>query len=388
VDPLQHRPASDDCRAAEQERLASIRDDADPWAVSADEHRAEDPTSTSAPTAPTTPSTCPTRHEVTGIPMDHKDQKTQPAKGPIPHRQGNGYYAHHATGKRLRSVTTVIEGGVPKPSLIFWAAGLCVDAAIEALPQLVAASRFPDQLLELSRWLKRAHTQAKEERGDVGSVVHKIIECHILGSRCPSRSTSPTPGSPSGGSASTTRRSRRSRSTSWRSWRDWQVEFTASEMVVANPDDGYAGTLDFIAVSPLIAAALRAAGFNVADDEGILGDTKSGGELDRLTSAKHYHGVYPEAGLQMSAYKHAKVAWLKQTGDEVPMPATACVGIVLHLRPEGYRIYPARCDEQVYRYFRHAQMVDEFTSKIASPASKTPVISPPLQLPSTNEAVA
>jgi hypothetical protein len=104
---------------------------------------------------------------------------------------------------------------------------------------------------------------------------------------------------------------------------DWQVEFTASEMVVANPDDGYAGTLDFIAVSPLIAAALRAAGFDVADDDGILGDTKSGGELDRLTSAKHYHGVYPEAGLQMSAYKHAKVAWIKQTGDEVPMPATA-----------------------------------------------------------------
>lgn len=31
VDPLRHRPASDDCRAAEQERLASIADD--PWAV-------------------------------------------------------------------------------------------------------------------------------------------------------------------------------------------------------------------------------------------------------------------------------------------------------------------------------------------------------------------
>ena len=33
VDPLRHRPASDDCRAAEQERLASIRDDEqqDPW---------------------------------------------------------------------------------------------------------------------------------------------------------------------------------------------------------------------------------------------------------------------------------------------------------------------------------------------------------------------
>lgn len=319
--------------------------------------------------------------EVHGVVMDHRDQKIQKTKGPIPHRQGNGYYALHRSGQRLRSVTTVLEGGVPKPALIFWAAGLCVDAAIANLPALVAASRFPDRLQELSRWLKRAHTQAKEERGDVGSVVHKIIECHILGTELPEAINVADPGKDPRWVRLDDPEIVPIREAFEAFVTEWDVMFTASEMVVANPEHGYAGTLDFLTRSPRLAWALTAQGFTVPEDADIMGDTKTGGELDRITSSKHYHGVYPEAGLQMSAYKHAKVAWIKQTGEEVPMPPTADVGIVLHLRPEGYRIYPARCDDEVYAYFRHAQMIDQFTSKIGSPSADRPVIGRPLNGP-------
>ena len=324
---------------------------------------------------------------VVGAPMPHRPQKTQAKHGPIPKRQGNGYYAHHTSGKRLRSVTTVLEGGVPKPALIFWAAGLCVDAAIEALPQLVAASRFPDRLQELSRWLKRAHTQAKEERGDVGSVVHTIIESHILGTPLPEQINVADPGKPERWIRLDDEEIAPIAEHFLAFVAEWEVTFTASEMVVANPDDGYAGTLDFLARSAKLAAALRSYGFEVADDADIMGDTKTGGTLDRLTSSKHFHGVYPEAGLQMSAYKAARFAWLK-SGEEIPMPPTADVGIVLHLRPEGYRVFPARCDAQLYDYFRHAQMVDEFTSKIGSPVAERPVICKPLNgphAPTTNQ---
>jgi len=126
----------------------------------------------------------------------------------------------------------------------------------------------------------------------------------------------------------------------------------------------------------------------VPDGVDLMGDTKTGGTLDKLTSAGHVHGVYPEAGLQMSAYRKATVCWLRD-GSRVPMPATAEVGIVLHLQAEGYRIYPALCGDDIYEYFRYAQVIDEWTSKISSAKADRPVVGPALQLPAVgSKAVA
>jgi hypothetical protein len=70
------------------------------------------------------------------------------------------------------------------------------------------------------------------------------------------------------------------------------------------------------------------------------------------------------------------------------MPATAQVGVVLHLRPEGYRLYPARCGDLEYAYFRHAQMVDEWSSRISSAKADDPVIGKALVVPAAGQAVA
>lgn len=320
---------------------------------------------------------------VSGRPMDHRQQPKKKDRGPIPDRQSNGYYADHTTGDRLRSVTTILGGGVPKPALIHWAGNMVADSAIEHLPALVAASRNPDALVEFRSWLTKAHTRKRDERAEVGGLVHKVIESRLLGT--------PLPEAIKVGD------------TEWavdgpelapflehflQFEADWQPRWTASEMVVANPEHGWAGTLDYlIGAEGRIGDALRAMGYAVDPDGDLMGDTKTGGEWDRITSAGHVHGVYPEAGLQMSAYRQAKVAWLRD-GSRVPMPATADVGVVLHLRPEGYRLYPARCGALEYRYFRHAQMVDEWSSRIASAKADAPVIGKPLSLPAPVEAVA
>jgi hypothetical protein len=329
---------------------------------------------------------------VDGRPMDHKAQPKQKAKGPVPARQGNGYYADHLTGDRLRSVTTILSGGVPKPALVHWAGNMCTDSAIENLPALVAASRHPAQLEELRLWIRKAHTRKKDERAEVGSAVHAIIEARILGTPLPS--------------------SVKVAGEEWaldgpelapyvtnflRFEAEWAPEWTASEMVVANPEHGYAGTLDYTIGDGLIAEALRHAGYDVAAGVDLMGDTKTGGDwitpadggapYPRILSSGHVHGVYPEAGLQMSAYRNAKICWLRD-GSRAPMPATAEVGIVLHLRPEGYRIYPTRCGDLEYRYFRHAQMVDEWSSRMASAKTAEPVIGKALELPRGRQAVA
>lgn len=314
-------------------------------------------------------------------PMDHKQQPKKKDKGPVPARQGNGYYADHVTGDRLRSVTTILSGGVPKEGLVPWAGFACTDAAIEALPQLVAASRNPERLAELRSWIGRAHTRKKDERAEIGSLVHAVIESRILGTELPSVI--------------------RQGETEWRTdgpelapylqqllafEKQWQPRWTASEMVVANPVHGYAGTLDYlIGAEGLIGDALRDQGWSVDPAGMLMGDTKTGGEWDRTTSAGHVHGVYPEAGLQMAAYRQARVAWLRD-GARVDMPATAEVGIVLHLRPEGFRLYPVRCGDREYEYFRHAQMVDEWSSRMSSAKAAQPVIGSPLVLPTASRS--
>ncbi len=326
--------------------------------------------------------------EVLGRPMDHKLQPKQARRGPVPARQTNGYYADHVTGDRLRSVTTILSGGVPKPALVHWAGNMCTDSAIEHLPQLVAASRHPEQLEELRRWIRKAHTRKKDERADVGSAVHTVIESRITGAPVPSaiKVGKDEDGQdlyleldgPEIGPILAHFYAFES---------EWKPAWTASEMVVANPEDGWAGTLDYMIGDGPIADALRGMGFAVPKGVDLMGDTKTGGELDKVTYSGHYHGVYPEAGLQMSAYRRAKVAWLPG-GERIEMPPTAEVGIVLHLRPEGYRIYPARCGDLQYRYFRHAQMVDEWASRLASAKAAEPIIGKPLVLPGAAEAVA
>jgi hypothetical protein len=319
-------------------------------------------------------------------PMDHKAQAKKKDRGPIPARQSNGYYADHTSGDRLRSVTTILSGGVPKPGLVHWAGNMCTDSAIENLPALVAASRFPDRLIEMRNWITRAHTRKKDERAEVGSAVHKIIEARLLGTTPPA--TVEVAGE------------------EWaldgpelapfianflRFEHEWAPRWTASEMVVANPEHGYAGTLDYtIGADGLIGDALRAMGYVVDPDGDVMGDTKTGGDwivpadggapYPKILGSGHVHGVYPEAGLQMSAYRRAKVCWLRD-GNRVPMPATAEVGVVLHLRPEGYRLYPVRCGDLEYSYFRHAQMVDEWSSRIASARADDPVIGKALEAP-------
>lgn len=203
-------------------------------------------------------------------------------------------------------------------------------------------------------WLRRAPLRKKDERADIGSAVHRIIEAEVLGQPVPAELLDDEDMAPYLFHFG-------------RFVRQWDVAFEASEMVVGNRTAGYAGTLDYLLRSPLIAAE-----FGVPADTVLMGDTKTGGELD-------VKGVYPEAALQMSAYRMAEVAWLRD-GSTVPMPATHSVGVVLHLRPEGYRVIPVACGDDVFAAFSIVQQAAAWVSGL----SKT-VVRPALTLPSVTE---
>ncbi|MCL7377427.1 hypothetical protein [Streptomyces sp. 35G-GA-8] len=272
-------------------------------------------------------------------------------------RPSQGWYRDRVTGDKLRRVTTILSQGSTKGDVLaLWAANLVAETALAHLPRLVSA-RTPEQRTETYDWLRRAPLRKKDERADIGSAVHQIIEAHVLGQPIPTELVDDPEMVPY-------------LDNFLRFMEEWQVTFEASEMVVGNRTAGYAGTLDYLLRSPLIAAEFGAPATTV-----LMGDTKTGGELD-------VKGVYPEAALQMAAYRRAEVAWLRD-GSTVPMPATHSTGVVLHLRPEGYRLIPVVCDDQVFAAFQIVQQAAAWVSGL----SKT-VVQPALTLPTNDQKAA
>ena len=283
----------------------------------------------------------------------------------IPRRSNAGFYRCPETGELLRSVTTILKQGSPKEALIHWAGNLVAETAMEHLPRLVRASRRPADAADAYDWLRRAHTRKKDERADLGTAVHAIVEAKVLDTPIPD-SVLADP-------------EMRPYIRNFEQFvQEWQIKFTASEMVVADYDHKFAGTLDFLLQSPLLAAAL-----GCDPDMDIPGDTKTGGELDEKTYDGGPKGVYPEAGIQMSAYRKARYGWMRD-GSRVELDPRHEVGVVLHLRPQGYRLYPVRCGDDVFEAFCHIRRVAEFQT---GPA-KT-IVGPPLTLtPATARKVA
>lgn len=244
----------------------------------------------------------------------------------IPRRSKAGFYKCWATGAMLRSVTTIISEGCPKPALPYWAGNLTAQTAFEYLPKLVRASLNPADQQETYDWLRRAHTRKKDSRAEFGSALHAGVEAHIL--------DEPMPVVDDPEIAACLAHF-------IQFVKDWDVTFEASEMVVANYDDEYAGTLDYQFRSPYL------------HDGALLGgDTKTGGELD-------IKGVYPEAGVQLSAYRRATHGW-ERDGTRFELELVHDVGYILHIRPEGYRLIPVRCGDDVYEAFLHMRHVADF----------------------------
>jgi hypothetical protein len=261
------------------------------------------------------------------------DERLIAAHPPLERFASAGYYLDPITGQQLRSVTTILNQGAPKPALVPWAGNLTAETAMDNLPYLVAAAEGTEADYKRAYdWLRRAHTRKRDDRGDLGTAVHKLIEAEVLGEPVSQELLDDPEFAPY--------------IARFQEFvQDFQVTFEASEMVVANYTHGYAGTLDNILRSPFINGG-----------KPTLGDVKTGGELG-------VKGVYPDAGMQTAGYRNAEYGWLRD-GRRIPMPETHG-GVVLHLRPEGCWPVPVRCDEAVFGKFLHAKEVAEFTSQIA-----------------------
>lgn len=240
-----------------------------------------------------------------------------------PTRDNDGYY-HMPDGQKLISVTNAIGDGIPKPGLVHWAAIEVARCAMDYLPRLLRA-RGPEARENTYQWLRRAAERRRDSAADLGTSIHDAVDATILGTPWPQ----PTP-------------EQKPYLDAFARFCDrWQPQFEASEMVVANLTDGYAGKGDvwMWLVLPEYGRVL------------VIGDWKSG------------KNVYPECGMQLAAYNRAEIAWLRD-GTQIT-PPRAEHAVVIHLRPDkypqtgGYRIRPVDISDETYAAFLHAKATAE-----------------------------
>ena len=247
-------------------------------------------------------------------------------KGP-PSRDRSGYYATPAG--RFMSVTTILSNGIPKPALMHWAAFEAAQCAVDNIPLLVQA-RGQSKRLEMRSWIQRAAERKRDTAANLGTVIHGLVEARVLGQPTPEFTEEQLPFIEAFD----------------RFLDDFQPVYEATELTVASPEHGFAGTLDFIGHIPSYSDGL------------LMGDYKTG------------KSVYPEVGLQLAAYRRATIAWTRPDGIEVTPPPTVAA-IVLHIRPKhmpggeerGYALRPVDTSDAVFDAFRAAQVIAEHTKK-------------------------
>jgi hypothetical protein len=78
------------------------------------------------------------------------------------------------------SVTSALDGGLPKPALIGWAAKVTAEKAVDNIA-IIQAMVDADQKREAIDYLKNARWASSEAKADRGTIVHAALEAHIDG---------------------------------------------------------------------------------------------------------------------------------------------------------------------------------------------------------------
>lgn len=233
-------------------------------------------------------------------------------------RDGSRYYTWR--DERFFSVTTIIGGGIPKPVLVNWAKKFTAEYAvshIDALNTLIQDD--PDGAVD---WLKGAAYRERDRAAQLGSNVHAAVEAYALGKPFPKWGPLVKPRMDAFVEFLT----------------EYQPAYELTEASIFNRKERYAGTLDAIATFPTLG------------NRKFLFDVKTGGKA-----------VYPEAAVQLSAYRYAEFVGAPD-GSEQPLPKVdACA--VLHI-PDGgeFQFVEVVADKEIFQTFLFAREIYRWAS--------------------------
>jgi hypothetical protein len=283
---------------------------------------------------------------------------------------------------RLWSVTSLL-GVLDKPALLYWAAEQTAMSAV-SIANTLAQRIEEDGEEEVIKWLRDARFRRPKgllSAAMLGTCAHQACEEYALtGIRPNSARLTEIIHQVAGAKFHGSEREVPVLVRMLDRFDDWlqraQPSYQATEVVVYNPTYGYAGCAD---------AFLTVDGFR------CIVDYKTSREgLDKQGRPK---GPYPEAALQLSAYRHAEFAavWrprriekfrrryylLSEAERELAVPVPEVDGgAVIHLTPDHCEMFPVRCDERVHEAFLYVQEASRWVNTTSKEVIGLPMVFP------------
>lgn len=238
--------------------------------------------------------------------------------------RGNSH-SYMIDGTKADGVTGVLNGGVPKPALVQWAARSVAEYVVDEWDQVATLldSAGKDAVVEL---LKGTPNRDRDKAAKRGTEVHGYAERIARGEEVT------VPDELIG------------HVDAYLQFRDDFDPFDEIvEGVVFNRTHRYGGTFDLI-------ATLR-----------NRINPKTGQPMRSLIDIKtNRSGPFAEVALQGVAYRYAELM-LDENGEEVPMPPVDEV-LCLWLRADGYDLIPFKADAEEFSFFLYAQQIAYFGS--------------------------
>lgn len=260
---------------------------------------------------------------------------------------------------RFYSVTTILNA-LDKPALLYWAAEQTAQLAVATRSSLTRRVKEEGEEAVV-KWLRDARfrpPKGQKSAAELGTAVHDACERYALtGVRPKVDDPEVEPFL--------------DRFDEWA--QKWQPVYEAAEAAIYNKTFGYAGTLDAIAV---------------IDGQRVILDYKSSrrsfGSDDKPTKP------YPEAALQLAAYRHAEILatwrarrfekyrrryYLLSTAEEelgAKMPQVDGA-VVLHLTPEHAELYPVNTSYPVFEKFLHTIEVFDWATDLSKSVIGAPL---------------
>ena len=245
-------------------------------------------------------------------------------------RSGHRYFLD---GAPVEGVTTIINGGVPKPALVGW-------AAREVAERVIARRNILTELNddEIMNILRNVPWEERDKAAVRGTEVHRIAAELARGA------TVDVPELLVG------------YVDAYRSWWDaWHpIEPVIVEATVINRRYSYMGTLDWLGAIPELGLTLL--------------DIKTGKS-----------GVFAETALQLAAYGNAET-WIAAGDTETAMPPIDTYA-ALWLTPDSWVFYPFDVGAAEFRAFLYAGEIHRWVKRRAGKDPANPVrgeeLSPP-----------
>lgn len=251
-----------------------------------------------------------------------------------------GHY-YKLDGRRVSGVTTLINGGMPKPNLIDWAARTVAEYVADN-PAEVASLRGAgrDALID---FLKVRHNAIRDAAGARGTEVHGYAQQFAEGA-----DDLAVPDELAGYVEACVA-----------FLDEWQVIPVLTETAVASRTWQYCGTFDVVA--------------DVYDGTRRIVDWKTGAS-----------GIWGETGLQLAGYANAEFYHHTDGTERRVADLSIDKGLAVHLKPDGtYDAFDTVIDAAAFKKFQHVAAVARLAKTL-----KADLIGPVLPRPNTLQEIA